>query len=80
VALLAGTLGAGGIDELTPDWPKRGQSPGGSTAAMAAARNGAGGGWWYGGERKDGTVTICDMSDVSTTVARFGNPRAAIIN
>ena len=33
-----------------------------------------------GGERKDGTVTICDMSDVSTAVARFGNSRASINN
>ena len=42
------SLGAGGIDELAPDWPKRGQSPGGSTAAVAAARNGGGGGqWWW---------------------------------
>ena len=38
------SLGAGGIDELTPDWPKSGQSPGGLTAAVAAARNGGGGG------------------------------------
>ena len=37
-------LGAGGIDELAPDWPKSGQSPGGSTAAVAAACNGGGGG------------------------------------
>jgi hypothetical protein len=38
------SLGAGGIDELAPDVPKSGQSPGGSTAAVAAARNGGGGG------------------------------------
>ena len=38
------SLGAGGIDELAPDWPKSGQSPGGSTAAVVAARNGGGGG------------------------------------
>jgi len=44
VALLAGRLGDGGIDELTPVWPKRGHSPGSSTAAVAAARNGGGGG------------------------------------
>ena len=37
-------LGTGGIDELTPDWPKSGQSPGGSTAAVVAARNSGGGG------------------------------------
>jgi hypothetical protein len=33
-----------------------------------------------GGERKDGIVTTCDVGDVSTTVARFGNSRAPIIN
>jgi hypothetical protein len=33
-----------------------------------------------GGERKDGTVTMCDPSDVSSAVARFGNSRAPIIN
>jgi hypothetical protein len=78
------SLGAGGIDELTRDWPTSGQSPGCSTAAVAAARNG--GGWWMvvdgggGGERKDETVTMCDAGDVSTAVARFGNTRAPIIN
>jgi len=42
-------LGAGGIDEPAPDWPKSGQSPGGSTAAVLAARGGGGGGglWWW---------------------------------
>jgi hypothetical protein len=30
--------------------------------------------------RKDGTVTTCDVGDISTAVARFGNPRAPIIN
>ena len=38
------SLGAGRIDELTPDWPKSGQSLGGSMAAVVAARNGGGGG------------------------------------
>ena len=33
-----------------------------------------------GGERKDGTVTMCDTGDVSTAVARFGNTRAPINN
>jgi len=28
---------------------------------------------------RDGTVTICDVGDVSTAVARFGNPRALLI-
>ena len=41
------SLDAGGINELTPDWPKGGQSLGGSTAAVAAARNGGGGEWWW---------------------------------
>ena len=43
------SLGAGGIDEPAPDWPKSGQSPGGSTAAVLAARGGGGGGglWWW---------------------------------
>ena len=44
VAVLAASLGAGGIDELAPAWPKSGHSPGGSTAAVAAARKGGGGG------------------------------------
>ena len=38
------SLGAGGIDELAPDWPKSGQSPGGSTAVVAATCTGGGGG------------------------------------
>jgi len=33
----------GGVDEPAPDWPKCGQSPGGSTAAVAAAHGGGGG-------------------------------------
>jgi len=43
--------------------------------------------WWLrvvdgggSGEKRDGTVTICDMSDISTVVARFGNSQASIIN
>ena len=36
-------LGAGGIDELALDWPKSGQSPGGSMAVVVAVRNGGGG-------------------------------------
>jgi hypothetical protein len=70
------SLGTGGIDELTRDWPTSGQSPGCSTAAVAAARNGGGG----GGERKDEMVTTCDAGDVSNTVAQFGITRAPIIN
>ena len=33
-----------------------------------------------GGEKRDGMVTMCDASDVSTVVARFGNTRALITN
>ena len=33
-----------------------------------------------GGEKKGGTVTMCDAGDVSTAVARFGNSQASIIN
>jgi len=33
-----------------------------------------------GGESRDGTVTMCDASDVSTAVARFGNSRVLISN
>ena len=33
-----------------------------------------------GGERKNGMVMICDVHDVSTTVARFSNLWAPIIN
>ena len=33
-----------------------------------------------GGESRNGTVTMCDASDVSTAVARFGNSRALISN
>ena len=33
-----------------------------------------------GGESRNGTVTMCDVSDVSTAFARFGNSRALISN
>ena len=33
-----------------------------------------------GGESRDGTVTMCDASDVSNMVARFGNSWALISN
>jgi hypothetical protein len=33
-----------------------------------------------GGEKRDGTVTMCDASDVSTVVAGFGNSQALITN
>jgi len=48
------------------------------------------GAWWRrrvvvvvvdgGGEKRDGMVTMCDASDISTVVARFGNMRALITN
>jgi len=33
-----------------------------------------------GSEKKGGVVTMCDVGDVSTVVARFGNSQASIIN
>jgi hypothetical protein len=33
-----------------------------------------------GGERKGGIVTTCDVGDISTMGARFGNLRVPIIN
>jgi len=33
-----------------------------------------------GGEKRDGMVTMCDTSDISTVVAQFGNTRALITN
>ena len=33
-----------------------------------------------GGERRAGMVTVCDVGDVSTVVAQFGNPQVLIIN
>ena len=33
-----------------------------------------------GGESRNGTVTMCDASDVSTVVAQFGNSWALISN
>ena len=72
-------LGASGIDELAPDWPRSGQSPGARRwrcwPCVVVVVVVVGGG---GGEGKDGTVTICDLGDVSNTVAQFGNPRAPI--
>jgi len=49
-------------------------------AAVAATRSGVVLGGGGGGERKDGMVTMCDPSDISTAVARFGNSWAPIIN
>jgi len=40
---LVALLGGGSIDEPAPDWPKCGQSLGGSTAAVVAAHGGGGG-------------------------------------
>jgi hypothetical protein len=33
-----------------------------------------------GGEKRDGMVMMCDTSDVSTAVARFGNSWVLITN
>ena len=33
-----------------------------------------------GGEKRDGMVTMCDASDISTVVARFGNTQVLITN
>ena len=42
------SLGAGRINKLAPDWPKSGQSQGGSMVAVAAACNGGSGRqWWW---------------------------------
>ena len=41
-------LGASRINELTLDWPKSGQSLGGSMVVVVATCNGGGGGrWWW---------------------------------
>ena len=55
------SLGDSGVDKPALDWPSCGQSPG---RLMAATHSGGG-----VGERRDGMVTMCDMSDVSTAVA-----------
>ena len=47
VTLGVALLGTGRIDELTLDWPKRGQSLGCLMAAVVAACNSGGGGWWW---------------------------------
>jgi len=51
-----------------------GDGDGGGRASVVVV---VGGG---GGEKKGGMVTMCDMGDVSTVDARFGNSRASIIN
>ena len=42
---------------------------------IAVVVNGGG-----GGERKDRMVTTCDVHDISTVVAQFGNLQVPIIN
>jgi hypothetical protein len=74
------SLGAGRIDELALDVPKSGQSPGARRPQwrpriMVVVVGGGG-----GSGKRWGNVTTCDVHDVSTTVARFGNTRASIIN
>ena len=63
------SVGGGGIDGRSPGWPKCGQSPGRPMAVLlrrmvvvVVVVKG-----------KDGMVTICDVGDVSTAVAQFGN-------
>ena len=54
--------------------------------AVTGAPDGGGGSrarWWWGVvvvKGKDGMVTMCDMGDVSTAAARFGNSQAPINN
>jgi len=73
-----GSVGGGGcVKEPAPAWPGCEQSLGHSMAAVAATHVVDGGGC---GERRDGMVMMCDMSDVSTSVAQFGNSQASIIN
>ena len=68
---MAASVGGGGVDGRSPGWPKCGQSPGRPMAVLprrmvvvvVVVVKG-----------KDGIVTICDVGDVSTAVARFGNP------
>ena len=69
------SLGDGGVDKPTPDWPNCVQSPEGLMAVVAATCNSGG-----GGERKDGMVMTCDIHDVLTMVAQFGNLQVPIIN
>jgi len=56
--------------------------------ALTRGGNGGGGGCTSvvvvvsggGGEKKGGMVTMCDVGDVSTVDAQFGNSWASIIN
>ena len=63
---MAASVGGGGIDGRSPGWPKCRQSPGRPMAVFPRRTVVVKG--------KDGMVTICDVGDVSTAVARFGNP------
>ena len=55
--------------------------------AVTGAPDGGGGSrarWWWGVvvvvKGRDGMVTMCDMGDVSTAAAQFGNLQAPINN
>ena len=84
VALVVASVGVGKIDKHTLAWPKHGCSPGAQwrrwQPRMLVVVVGGGGGGGGGGEKKDGKVTMCDVGDVSTVVARFGNLWAPIVN
>ena len=61
---------------MAPMWAlTRGLDGGGGGHASVVVVVGGG-----GGEKKGRMVTICDVRDISTTVARFGNTWAPIIN
>ena len=80
VALVMASVGVGEIDEHTLAWPKCGHSPGArqwqwQPCVLVVVVGGGG-----GSEKKDRKVTMCDVSDVSTAVARFGNSWVPIVN
>ena len=75
-----GIGGIGKINKHTLAWPKHGDSPGArwwrwQPHVLVVVVGGGG-----GGEKKDGKVTMCDVGDVSTVVAQFGNSQAPIVN
>ena len=79
-ALVMASVGVGEIDEHTMAWPKHGHSPGArwqqwQPRVLVVVVGGGG-----GGEKKDRKVTMCDVGDISTTVARFGNSWVPIVN
>ena len=72
-----GSVGGGGcVDEPAPAWPNAGSRWGAQRRQWRPRVVVDGGGI----DERDGMVTMCDIGDVSTAVARFGNSRASIIN